>query len=37
MIVRKSPVELEKMRKAGLLVWRILQELSGWFGKGDDV
>jgi methionyl aminopeptidase len=28
MIIRKSPVELEKMRKAGLLVWSILQELA---------
>jgi methionyl aminopeptidase len=28
MIIRKSPVELEKMRKAGMLVWSILQELA---------
>lgn len=28
MIVRKSPAELEKMRKAGLLVYQILQELK---------
>jgi methionyl aminopeptidase len=34
MIVRKSPAELEKMRKAGLLVWRILQELSGLVREG---
>ncbi len=27
MIIRKSPAELEKMRKAGLLVYRILQRL----------
>lgn len=29
MIVRKSPVEIDKMRRAGLLVWKILQELKG--------
>jgi methionyl aminopeptidase len=29
MIVRKSPTELERMRKAGLLVWEILQKLAG--------
>jgi len=28
MIVCKSPSELEKMRRAGLLVWEILQELK---------
>ena len=28
MIVRKSPMELEKMRAGGLLVWRILDELT---------
>lgn|SRR5579872_142921 len=28
MIIRKSPAELEKMRRSGLLVWKILQELS---------
>jgi methionyl aminopeptidase len=28
MIVRKSPTELEKMRASGLLVWRILDELT---------
>ncbi len=28
MIVRKSPMELEKMRASGLLVWRILDELT---------
>jgi methionyl aminopeptidase len=28
MIVRKSPAELEKMRRAGLLVWQILQEMK---------
>jgi methionyl aminopeptidase len=29
MIIRKSPSELEKMRRAGLLVWQILQKLAG--------
>ncbi len=29
MIIRKSPVELEKMRRSGLLVWKILRELAG--------
>ncbi|MEO7146207.1 MAG: type I methionyl aminopeptidase [Bryobacteraceae bacterium] len=29
MIIRKSPVELEKMRRSGLLVWEILQALAG--------
>ncbi len=28
MIVRKSPSELEKMRASGMLVWRILDELT---------
>lgn len=28
MIVRKSPAELEKMRRAGLLVWKILEALK---------
>ena len=28
MIVRKTPTELEKMRRSGLLVWRILEELK---------
>jgi methionyl aminopeptidase len=28
MIIRKTPTELEKMRKSGLLVWRILEELK---------
>lgn len=28
MIVRKSPAELEKMRRAGLLVWKILDEMK---------
>lgn len=28
MITRKSPSEIEKMRKSGLLVYQILQELA---------
>ncbi len=28
MIVCKSPLELEKMRRAGLVVWELLQELK---------
>jgi methionyl aminopeptidase len=34
MIIRKSPAELDKMRKAGLLVHRILQELKGMVKEG---
>ena len=34
MIVRKSPAELEKMRRAGLLVWKILEELKGMVRPG---
>src|SRR5271157_1845249 len=34
MIVRKSPAELEKMRKAGMLVWKVLQELAGMVREG---
>lgn len=34
MIVRKSPAELEKMQRAGLLVWKILQELKGLVRPG---
>lgn len=34
MIVRKSPAELEKMRRAGLLVWKILDELKGMVRPG---
>jgi methionyl aminopeptidase len=34
MIVRKSPAELEKMRRAGLLVWKILDELRGMVRPG---
>lgn len=34
MIVRKSMAELEKMRAAGLLVWKILEELRGMVKEG---
>lgn len=34
MIVRKSMAELEKMRAAGLLVWKILEELRGMVQEG---
>lgn len=34
MIIRKSPAEIEKMRKAGMLVHSILQELSGMVKEG---
>jgi methionyl aminopeptidase len=34
MIVRKTPAELEKMRRSGLLVWKVLQELSGMIEAG---
>jgi len=34
MIIRKSSAELEKMRKAGLLVYAILQKLSGLAKEG---
>lgn len=34
MIIRKSPAELDKMRKAGLLVWKILQELRAMVKEG---
>ena len=34
MIVRKTAAELEKMRRAGLLVHRILHELSGMAVEG---
>ena len=34
MIVRKSAAELEKMRRAGLLVWEILQRLASMIGEG---
>ena len=34
MIVCKSPLELEKMRRAGLLVWELLQELESLVRPG---
>jgi len=34
MIVRKSPAELEKMRRAGLLVWKILEAMKGLVRPG---
>ena len=34
MIVRKSPAELEKMRRSGLLVWEILNKLATLVGEG---
>ena len=34
MIVRKTPAELEKMRKSGLLVHEILSKLSGMCVEG---
>ncbi len=34
MIIRKSPAELEKMRKAGLLVYEILQRMCGMVQEG---
>src|SRR5947208_11029111 len=34
MIIRKSPAEVEKMRRSGLLVYRILQDLAGMVKEG---
>jgi len=34
MIVRKSPEDLEKMRRSGLLVWKVLTELAGMVEEG---
>ncbi len=34
MIVRKNLAELEKMRAAGLLVWKILDTLRRMVGEG---
>ena len=34
MIIRKSPAELEKMRRSGLLVWQILNDLAGMVKEG---
>src|SRR5437016_3764664 len=34
MIVRKSASELERMRRSGLLVWKILQDLGDMVQEG---
>ena len=34
MIVRKSPEDLEKMRRSGLLVWKVLMELKSMIKEG---
>lgn len=34
MIIRKNAAELERMRRSGLLVWKILQDLSGMAVEG---
>src|SRR6266498_1717408 len=34
MIIRKTPAELEKMRRSGLLVWQILKDLSQLVAEG---
>ena len=34
MIVRKSAQDLEKMRRSGLLVWKVLAELAGMVREG---
>src|SRR5260370_7321893 len=34
MIIRKSPAELEKMRRSGLLVWQILNDLAVMVKEG---
>jgi len=34
MIVRKSPEDLEKMRRSGLLVWKVLRELEAMIEEG---
>ena len=34
MIVRRSPVELEKLRRSGMLVYRILQDLKNMVVEG---
>ncbi|MEN6536000.1 MAG: type I methionyl aminopeptidase [Bryobacteraceae bacterium] len=34
MIVRKTPAELEKMRRSGLLVWQVLQKLQSMVAEG---
>ena len=34
MIVRRSPVELDKLRRSGLLVYQILQDLKAMVSEG---
>lgn len=34
MIIRKTAAELEKMRRSGLLVWQVLQQLTGMIKEG---
>ena len=34
MIIRKNAAELERMRRSGLLVWKILQDLSDMVVEG---
>ena len=34
MIIRKTAAELQKMRRSGLLVWQILQEMEKMAGEG---
>ena len=34
MIVRRSPAELEKLRRSGLLVYEILQKLKDMVAEG---
>jgi methionyl aminopeptidase len=34
MIIRKTAAELEKMRRSGLLVWQVLQQLAGMIKEG---
>ena len=34
MIIRKNAAELERMRRSGLLVWKILQDLASMVQEG---
>ena len=34
MIVRKRPEDLQKMRRSGLLVWKVLSELEAMVQEG---
>lgn len=34
MIVRKTAAEIEKMRRSGLLVWKVLEEVSALVKEG---